>query len=108
MRGGVGLLGVVQVVGRNQRQLQILRDLEQIGTYSILDGQAVIHELDEVVAGTEEIAELRRAGKRVVVATQSQVGLYLSAGATCACDQSIGVPGKQFAIDPRLVKVALK
>ena len=50
MRWGIGLMGVVQVVGRHQRQLQVLRDLEKIGTDPIFDAQSVVHQLDEVVA----------------------------------------------------------
>ena len=68
----------------------------------------VVHQLHVVVAGAEQISELRGTGERVVIAAQPQVGLHLSARASGGGDQSARVPGEQFAIDTRLVEVALQ
>jgi hypothetical protein len=85
----------MQVVGGDQRQLQILGDPEQIGSYPVFDGQAVVHQLNEVVGGAEQIAELRRTGDRILITTEPKVGLHLTGGATRGSDQPAGVPASR-------------
>src|SRR5688572_12239947 len=98
----------MQIVGRDQRQLELSRYPQQILADPALDRDAVVHQFHVVVAGAEQISKLRSTGNSVVVATQPEVGLHLSARAAGGADQSGRVPGKQLAIDPRLVEVTLQ
>ena len=108
VRGGIGLVGVVQVVGRHQRQLELAGDLHQLGPGSVLDSQAVVHQLHEVVAGAEEVAELRGTGQRLVVPAEAEQRLHLAARAAGGGDQTLGVGREQLAVHPRLVEVPLQ
>ena len=106
--GRVRPVGVVQVVGGHQRQVQVLRDPQQVGTDPALDGEPVVHQLDEVVLGPEQVLELRRAGAGVVVAAEPEVGLHLTGGAAGGGDQSLGVGLQQLPVHPGLVEVPLE
>jgi hypothetical protein len=58
VRVGIGRVGVVQVVGRNHRQLQVAGELQQPLADPRLDLEAVVHELEVEVAGTEDVPEV--------------------------------------------------
>ena len=105
---GVGLLGVVQVVGGDQRQLELSCYPQQVVTHPALNRDAVVHQLHVIVAGAEEIAELRGTGQGFAIATEPQVGLHLSTRAAGGSDQPTRVPGEKLAIDARLVEITLQ
>ena len=67
---GVGPVGVVAVVGGEQRRLQVLGDVEQHRVGAVLLGDAVVLELDEEVVAPEDVLEPagRLDGAVVVVA----------------------------------------
>ena len=76
----VVLVRVVQVVGGDQREVEVLREPQQVGHDPPLDAEAVVHDLGEVVVLAEDVAELgRRLAGRVVLA-EPQPGLHLAAG----------------------------
>ena len=108
VRVGVGRRRIVQVVGGDQRQVQLARDLEQVVADPALDRQAVVHQLHVVVPGAEDVAELGRAGDRLVVLAEPQIGLHLTRRAAGGGQQSLRVGLQQFAVHPRLVEVALQ
>ena len=60
VRLGVLGVGVVQVVGRQQRQVEVLRELQQVVLDAALDVEAVVHELAEEVLRAEDVAVVRR------------------------------------------------
>ena len=101
-------VGVVQVVGGHERQLQVLGELEQVAGDPLLDPQAVVHELAVVVLGAEDVAELRRGLPRLLVLAQAQAGLHLAGGAAGGGDEALAVGVQQLAVHARLVQLALQ
>ena len=108
MRRGVLLAGVVQVVGGHHRQVEVLGQPEQVGPDPGLDLEAVLHQLEEVVAGPEDVAELGRGGPRLVVLAEPQEGLHLARGAAGGGDQPLRVRLQQLAVHAGLVEEALE
>src|SRR5664279_3844384 len=104
----VSLGGVVQVVSGDQRQVELLGDLDQAGEGLPLDVDAVLHQLDVVVAPPEDLG-VRTGGPlgAGVVAPDQQLG-HLSAGAAGGPDHPVGVSSEQLAVHPGLVVVALQ
>jgi len=102
------LVDVVQVVGRDEREVEVLRQVEQIVADPLLDREAVLHQLAEVVLRTEDVAQFRRGGDRIRVLAQPQVGLDLTGGTARGGDQALAVGVEQFAVDARLVEEALE
>ena len=103
-----GARRVVQVVGGDQREVEVLGQPQQVLADAALDGQAVVHQLHEVAVGPEDVAELGRAGDRLVVLAQPQVGLDLPRRAAGRGDEPLAVGVEQLAVHPRLEVVALE
>ncbi len=95
------LLDVVQVVGRQERQLQVLGQAHQVLAHPALDLVAVVHQLEEVVLAAEDVPELRRGLDREVVLAQPQPRLDLAGGAACRRDEPLAVLGEQLAVESR-------
>ena len=70
--GGIALVGVVQVVGGQQGQAEVAGQGDQLGVDPALLGQAVLVQLDEVVAGPEQVAELGQGGGRALAVALEQ------------------------------------
>ncbi len=102
------LVRVVQVVGGDERQVEVLGQPEQVGADPGLDLQAVLHQLEVVVAGPEDVAELRRSRARLVVLAEPQEGLHLAGRAAGGGDQPARVGLQQLAVHPGLVEEALE
>jgi hypothetical protein len=81
----------VQVVGRQQRQLEVLGQPHEVLAGAPLDAVAVVHELGEVVLGAEDVAQLRRGLPGQVVLPQPQACLDLTADAAGGRDQPLAV-----------------
>ncbi len=66
---GGGVLGtvVVRVVGGDRRQAEGLRDAQQVVAGGPLDGDAVVHQLEEEVVLAEDVLELAGRPQRLVV-----------------------------------------
>jgi hypothetical protein len=56
---GLVLVRVVRVVGRDERDVEVLREADEVGHHAPLDRQAVVHDLGEVVLLAEDVLELR-------------------------------------------------
>ena len=104
---GIFGLGVMEVVGRQQRQAEILGQAQQVLHGLALDVDAVIHDLAVEVLRTEDVSELRRSLDSLAVLPLTQPGLYLTASTTSRADQTLPVGRQQLTIDSWLEVVAL-
>ena len=107
VRLGVRRVRVVQVVGGDQRQVQLLGQPQQVVTRPALDVEAVVHQLAEVVVGPEDVAVVRGRLDRGVVLAETQQGLHLAGGAAGGGDDAVGVGLEQLAVHARLEVEAL-
>ncbi len=105
VRGGVVGAGVVQVVGGDQRQVELLGEAQQVLVHAPLDVEPVVHQLGEVVARAEHVAQLGGGLERLVVLAQPEPGLHLAAHAARGGDQAAGVGLQQLAVQPRELDV---
>ncbi len=105
---GIVRVHVMQVVGGDQGQLEVLRDAQQVVADPPLDVEAVVHQLAVEVAGAEDVAELGGRFERLVVLAEPQVGLHLAGGAAGGGEQAFAVAVQQFAVGARLVEEALQ
>ncbi len=100
---------VVAVVGGQRRNAQLAADLEQPVADPLLDGQPVVHQLEAVVVGAEDLAPLGRRLQRLAVMPQAQPGLHLPRGAAGGGDDALGVFGDDLGVHPRpLAELALE
>ncbi|OPZ56407.1 MAG: hypothetical protein BWY91_00398 [bacterium ADurb.BinA028] len=108
VRGGVLRLRVVQVVGRQQRQPEVLGQPQQLALGLPLDGQAVVHDLGIEVASPEDVPQLRGglAGRGIL--PHAQFRLDLAADAARGRDEPAGEPREEVAVHPRLEVVAFE
>ena len=107
---GAGVLGarVVQVVGRDERDRQVLREPDEVLLGPALDLDAVVHELAVEVVRAEDVAELPGRALGLLVLAHAQVGLDLAGRAARRADHVDGVLGEQLLVHARLVVVALE
>ena len=105
-----GIAGdVVAVVGGQRRDVELAADLQQSLADPLLDAQPVVHQLEEVVVGAENLAPLGGRLQRLAVVTQSQPGLHLTRRASRRGDDAGGVFGDQLGVHPRpLAQLALE
>ena len=92
MRGRVVRVCIVQVVGGDERQVELLRQAQQIGHRATFDIDAVIHHLGEEILGAEDISEVGCGFHRLVVLSEPQSGLHLTAHASGGRDNALRVP----------------
>ena len=107
MRLGLRLVHVVQVVGGHQRQAGLRRQAQQLLVEAALLRQAVVLELQEEVAGAEDVAVAAGDGARVPV-LRLQRARDLAVEARGQADQALGVLRQVVAVDARLVVVAVQ
>ncbi|CNH86496.1 Uncharacterised protein [Mycobacterium tuberculosis] len=81
MGGVVFLAGVVQVVGGDEGQVQLLGEAVQVLLDVAFNVQAVVHDLAVEVVLTENIAEFARRLDCLVELAQAQARLNLTGGA---------------------------
>ena len=105
---GVLGLGVVQVVGRDERDVEVLGEAQQLALGLPLDGDAVVHDLGEEVLLAEQVLELAGGLAGLVVLAEPQPGLDLAADAASGRDEPVGVLGEELAVDARLEVVPLQ
>ena len=107
---GVGVVGmdVVEVVGGQQRQLEVLREAQQVATDALLDGQPVVHHLGVEVALAKNVAELRGRRHGIVVLTQTQERLHFTGGAAGGPDEALAVLVEKLPVGAGLVEEALE
>ena len=107
MSAGIVLTHVVQVVGRDQRQVQILSDPQQVGAVAGFYVEVVVHEFDIEVVLAQDVAEVSGGGYRAVVLPGPQPHVDLTAGAPGGGDEAFAVPVQQFPVESRLAVVPL-
>lgn len=93
VRGGLVRVGVVRVVGHQRRDAQLLADFEEPVTDPALDLDAVVHQLQEVLALTEDVLVVGGRLDRLVELTEPQSRLHLARGAAGGGDQALGPLG---------------
>ena len=81
----------MQIVGGHERQIEGTCDLQQVVTKASLDLEAVIHQLAEVIARAEDVAEICCGSKCLVVVAGLQPAIDLTARATGRTDQALAV-----------------
>ena len=104
---GVVAVGVVAVVGGQQRGLELAGYLQQLRQDLALRGDAVVLKLDEVAVTAEDVLEAGRLGEGLVgVAPQQRLG-HVAAEAAGGGDQALAVVGQGLPVAAGLVVVAL-
>ena len=103
------LVRVVQVVRREQRQAQVLRQLEQVAAHPTfdVDVEVVLHELAVEVALAEDVTELGGRLDGLVVLPEAQAGLDLARGAARRADETLAVLLQQLTVEARVLRVDL-
>ena len=92
---------VVAVVGGQRRNVELAADLEQSLTDPLFDRQTVVHQLQEVVFGADDLAPLGGRLQRLPVLPQAQPRLHLPGRAAGGDDDAFGVFGDQLGIHAR-------
>jgi hypothetical protein len=105
---GVLFVRVVQVVGRDGLEAQLLAEAQQVLPDPALDREPVLHQLEVVVVGAEDVAELGGRLARLVEVADAQPRLHLARRAPGGRDETLGVFVEQLAVGPGLVEVALQ
>ena len=107
---GRGVLGVVVVgvVGGDGREAHLLAQPEQVVADPLLDGDAVVHQLEEDVVLAEDVLQLRGLADGLVVLAQAQPRLDRAAGAAGADDEALAVLGEDLLVHAGLEVVALE
>ena len=106
--GGVVGVGVVAVVGGHGRQAEVLAQAQEVLTHLALDGDAVVHQLEEEVLLAEDVLEVGGGLARLGVLAEAEPGLDLPRRAPCGGDESLAVALQELAVRARLVVVALE
>ena len=106
--GVVFLAGVVQVVGGDEGQVQLLGEAVQILLDVAFNVQAVVHDLAVEVIFAENIAEFTRRLDRLVELTQAQARLNLTGGAAGGGNQALRVGLQHLAVHTRLVQLTFQ
>ena len=101
-------VGVVAVVGGEQRRADAAGDLDQGRVGLVLFGKAVVLELDEEVAPAEDVLEPGGQGLRPDLVVGEQGLEDDAAEAPGGGDEPVVVALEQLPVDPGLVVVALE
>ena len=108
VRLGVLGVGVVQVVGGQAGQVQLLLQLVQRVADLALDADAVVHQLAEEVVPAEDVPVVGGGLARVVEPVLLQQPLHLAGRAAGGGDDPGAVGLQQLPVHPGLVVVALQ
>ena len=108
MRLRVLLPGVVQVVRRNDRHAELSRDPDLLADDPALIRQAVVLDLDEVLAGAEDVARLAGGREGAIVLAVHEQHTDLRRETSGKADQAVGVFGEQLLVHPRPVVEAFE
>ncbi len=107
VRGVAG--DVVAVVGGQRRDVQRAADFQQPLADPAFDVQAVVHQLQEVVLGPEDLPPFCGRFERFAALPEPQPGLHLPGGAAGGGDDAGRVFGDQLGVHPRpLAQLALE
>ena len=101
-------VGVVRVVGGQQRGADAAGDVEQLRVRLALRRQPVILQLDEEVVLAEDLLQPSRLLERTLVVALEQRLQHVSTETSGGGDQTLVVLLEQLPVHPRLVVVALE
>ena len=101
-------MGVVAVVGGEQRCADGIGDLDQLRVGLDLLREPVILELDEEVARAEDLLKPCRPSQRLLLVAGEQRLEHHATETARRGDQALGVLGQQLPVHPWLVVVALE
>ena len=108
MRCRISGVHVVKIVGRDERKIECTRDLQEVVTEAGLDLEPVIHQLAEVIACAEDVAEVSGSRKCLVVVACLQPAVDLAARAAGGADEALAVALEKLSVEARLVVVPLE
>ena len=98
-------VGVVQVVGREQRQREVLGQAQEVGTRAALDLDAVVHELAVEVVPAEDVAVVGGGLARLLVLADLQPAVDLARRAAGGRDDPRAVPLEEVTVEARVLAV---
>ena len=106
VRAALAFVHVVGVIGGQGLDPQLAADLQQVVTGPLLDGNPVVHHLQEVVLLAEQLLIEPGRLNGLVVLAQPQSGLHLTAGAAGGRDDVLAGTldhlGQQIPVHPAL------
>ncbi len=105
--GRLVLVGVVGVVGDDVLQPELAGDLLQATSRALVDVDAVVHQLDEVVLPAEDVAEVGSSVQRLLLLAEADPGGDLPRRAAGGGHQALAVLGEQLPVDPGFAEEAL-
>ena len=108
MGDGVVLVGVVQVVGGEQRCAEVVGDLQKLGVAVVLGADAVVLQLDVQRVAPEDVLQAAGPAPGLVVVAGEQGLLHHAAEAPGGGHEALGVVGEHLPVHPGLVVVALE
>ncbi len=108
MGPGVVTMGVVAVIGGQQRGAQVSGQLLEKRVSPVLLGHALVLKLDEQVVLSEDLLEAGRLDSCVVVVVALEGLEYVPTKAAGRGDQTLGMIREDVPVDPGLVVVALQ
>ena len=91
---------VVEVVGGDQRNVEFLRQSDEVLRHPLLDGQTVVHEFDVVVLLAEDLTVFPGGRVGLFVLSQTQPHLNLSGRAAGRGDESLRIAFEQLLVQP--------
>ena len=98
---------VVDVVGADERQIEVAGHRQEAGVHDPLLVDALVLHLEEEVAGTEDVPIGGRRLARPLRLLGAEARRHLALQAAAQADEPLRVPGQQLLVDPRLVVEAL-
>ena len=107
VRGGLALVDVVRVVGHQRRDVQLAADLEQAVADLLLDGHAVVHQLQEDVLLAEDVLEPGGVLDGLLLLPQPQPGLHTARRTPGRDDDALAVLRHEVQVHAGLHVVAL-
>ena len=108
VRRGVLLAQVVAVVGGDDRQAEVLAELQQLGIGAALTVDTMVHELQIHVVVSQDLAVAVDGVRRLLQVAVEDVSVDLALEAAGETDQALGVLGQKVFVDARTVIKALQ
>ena len=108
VRRSVLFAQVVAVIGGDDRQAEVLAELQQLGVGAALAVNAVIHELQVHVVVSQNLAVAVDGVRRLLQVAVEDVSVDFALEAAGEADQALGMLGQKFFVDAGTVIKALQ